>query len=224
MNTVDWPCIDTVFFDMDGTLLDLEYDNYIWLNAMPTMYAKLNKIPFLDAVKHIKNHIKIVSGTLDAYCFNYWSCYLGFDLLRLHKELKHKIAYRKNAESLLLFLKNKGYKVLLATNAHPDNVKLKFSALGLNKYLNEVHISHVYGAPKESNDFWHGVSKKAPFNQKSSLFIDDNLTVLRTAKKFGIDNLLAVSTPCSVSDAVSTHEFASIDDLGALIPKLNKSN
>ena len=27
---VDWDSIDTVLLDMDGTLLDLHFDNYFW--------------------------------------------------------------------------------------------------------------------------------------------------------------------------------------------------
>lgn len=28
----DWPQIDTVLLDMDGTLLDLEFDSHFWLS------------------------------------------------------------------------------------------------------------------------------------------------------------------------------------------------
>ena len=39
-----WPSIDTIMFDMDGTLLDLHFDNYFWLNLIPQQYAKNNGI------------------------------------------------------------------------------------------------------------------------------------------------------------------------------------
>ena len=34
-----WPAIDTIMFDMDGTLLDLHFDNYFWLILVPKNYA-----------------------------------------------------------------------------------------------------------------------------------------------------------------------------------------
>jgi 5'-nucleotidase len=31
----DWREIDTVLLDMDGTLLDLEFDSHFWLSLVP---------------------------------------------------------------------------------------------------------------------------------------------------------------------------------------------
>ena len=36
----DWNSIDTVFLDMDGTLLDLHFDNHFWLEYLPACYSK----------------------------------------------------------------------------------------------------------------------------------------------------------------------------------------
>ncbi|HBT55971.1 MAG TPA: haloacid dehalogenase, partial [Pseudomonas sp.] len=32
---LNWNAIDTVLLDMDGTLLDLHFDNHFWLEHMP---------------------------------------------------------------------------------------------------------------------------------------------------------------------------------------------
>ena len=36
---IDWHCIDTVLLDMDGTLLDLNYDNTLWNRVVPDRYC-----------------------------------------------------------------------------------------------------------------------------------------------------------------------------------------
>ena len=36
---VDWSNIDTVLLDMDGTLLDLHFDNFFWLQHLPECYV-----------------------------------------------------------------------------------------------------------------------------------------------------------------------------------------
>ena len=46
---IDWHNIDTVLFDMDGTLLDLHYDNYFWLHYLPEQYALLKHCPIDEA-------------------------------------------------------------------------------------------------------------------------------------------------------------------------------
>jgi len=42
--TLPWPDIDTVLLDMDGTLLDLHFDNHFWLELLPQRYAELHGI------------------------------------------------------------------------------------------------------------------------------------------------------------------------------------
>ncbi|QGP57140.1 GMP/IMP nucleotidase YrfG (plasmid) [Piscirickettsia salmonis] len=98
------------------------------------------------------------------------------------------------------------------------------SVLGLERYIDAVHISHQYGVAKESIEFWHAVQSEIPFDMKKSLFIDDSVTVLRTAKKYGISNLLAISTPCSKGEVTNTQEFTPVDNLGSLISKFHRLN
>ncbi len=38
--SIDWEHIDTVLVDMDGTLLDLAFDNFFWLELLPEHYAR----------------------------------------------------------------------------------------------------------------------------------------------------------------------------------------
>ena len=41
---VPWSEIDTVLVDMDGTLLDLAFDNFFWMDLIPSHYAKLHQL------------------------------------------------------------------------------------------------------------------------------------------------------------------------------------
>src|SRR5262249_52286268 len=47
--TLDWSRIDTVLLDMDGTLLDLEFDNVLWNHRLPQRYAEHHRITHDDA-------------------------------------------------------------------------------------------------------------------------------------------------------------------------------
>ena len=37
--------VDTILLDMDGTLLDLHFDNHFWLEHVPKCYANKHDIP-----------------------------------------------------------------------------------------------------------------------------------------------------------------------------------
>ena len=39
VETVDWSQLDTILLDMDGTLLDLEFDNHFWGTVIPERWA-----------------------------------------------------------------------------------------------------------------------------------------------------------------------------------------
>ena len=41
---IDWSQIDTVLLDMDGTLLDLRFDNHFWLELVPRRFAEMHGI------------------------------------------------------------------------------------------------------------------------------------------------------------------------------------
>ena len=39
---IDWTKIDNILLDMDGTVLDLSFDDYIWNYEVPKNLAKVN--------------------------------------------------------------------------------------------------------------------------------------------------------------------------------------
>ena len=41
---IDWNVIDTVLLDMDGTLLDLHFDNFFWMQHIPRVYAQTHDL------------------------------------------------------------------------------------------------------------------------------------------------------------------------------------
>ena len=69
----DWEDIDTVLLDMDGTLLDLHFDNHFWLEYVPQRYAEQHGISLDAAKQELMQRYRQVEGTLDWYCVDYWS-------------------------------------------------------------------------------------------------------------------------------------------------------
>src|SRR5690554_1180347 len=94
MHAPQWQQIDTVLLDMDGTLLDLHFDNYFWLTYVPQCYAKLRGISEAEALADLNKSFVGLVGTLDWYCLDFWADLTGLNILELKKDVAHKIAIR----------------------------------------------------------------------------------------------------------------------------------
>ena len=90
---IDWSTVDTVFLDMDGTLLDLHFDNHFWLDHVPRRYAEARGLPAEQARADLLSRYKSREGTLEWYCIDHWSQELGLDMegLRVEEKLQGRI-------------------------------------------------------------------------------------------------------------------------------------
>jgi len=72
LTTLDFSGIDTILLDMDGTLLDLHFDNHFWLDHLPRRYGEIAGLPEVQARKRLHDDYQSLRGTLNWYCLDYW--------------------------------------------------------------------------------------------------------------------------------------------------------
>ena len=94
---LNWAHIDSVLLDLDGTLLDLHYDNYFWNEFVPARYAQNHCLSVTDAKTKLSPRMLELQGTLDWYCVDFWSKELNLDILALKTELRHLMKLRPGA-------------------------------------------------------------------------------------------------------------------------------
>ena len=223
MPSLPWNQIDTVLLDMDGTLLDLHFDNQFWLEHLPQRYAELNGLSREAADAYLTPLLQAHVGKLSWYCLDFWSQQLSLSITDLKHEIAHLIALRPQAELFLQALRQAGKRVALITNAHRDSLDIKMEKVDLSPWLDRLISSHDYGYPKEEQAFWQSLQQDFAFDPARSLFIDDSLPILRSAQRFGVKHLLAVKQPDSQGPEKDTQEFAAVEQFSSLIQSLEQA-
>jgi len=203
---------------MDGTLLDLHFDNYFWHDLVPEHISRQSGISKEDAQTQVLMTSNRLRGTLDWYCLDYWTDELQLDLTKLKENIRNKISIRPHVEPLLGYLRQQKCRLLLVTNAHPFNLQLKLTETGIDEYFHNCISSHSLNLAKENAGFWGRLQDLEPFEPKRTLLIDDNLSVLHQARREGIKHLYGISKPDSQKPEVSSDDFPQIKDFRQLIP------
>lgn len=218
---MDYPSlqdIDTLLLDMDGTLLDLRFDNHFWVDHLPVRYGDIHGLEHELAHSHIVQELRNAEGTLNWYSTDHWSEQFDVDIMTLKKEVDHLIQYRAGTETFLEALKNHDHlKVLIVTDAHPEVLALKQMVTGLLDHVDDHHCSHNFGLPKRDIRFWHALNDVVGFNPETTMMIDDSPHVLDQCSAYGIQHLLCVEKPDSGRDHTHDHGFRLINDLSHLL-------
>ena len=215
---VDWAEIDTVLLDMDGTLLDLRYDNTLWNDLVPARYSQTHGIELAEARAALYTKMREIRGRLEFYCLDQWARFTKLDIIALHEELAHLIDYRPNAQRFLAALQHHGKQTALVTNAHRGSLEVKDAHSQLVPQLDIDVSSHDYGAPKEDVAFWHRLQLDHPFDPRRTLLIDDSATVLDAAADFGIVHLLTIEQPDSGRPPRDDLAHRAITDFAEIMP------
>ncbi|MEM9256459.1 MAG: GMP/IMP nucleotidase [Pseudomonadota bacterium] len=215
---IDWGDIDTVLLDMDGTLLDLRFDNYFWGEYLPRIYARHHSISESRSSLHLMKSFSSERGTLQWYCLDHWSERLNMDIPALKHKVRHLVRIRPYVMAFLRSLHSAPQKVLLVTNAHRKTLDIKLEQVDIAPWFDDIIVSHDLQAPKEQEAFWERLHRLHPFDPERTLLIDDTETVLESAHRFGIAHLLTLLQPDSGEQKRIQTRFPGIHHFDEIMP------
>ncbi len=188
-------CCETVMLDMDGTVLDLAFDNYMWLKHVPERYAAARGLAPEEARERLYARFRAMHGQLEWYCLDHWSDDLGLDIAELHREQNHRIGYLPGAEDFLAAVRERDVRLLLVTNSHMETLRIKDDVTDITAHFDAIYSSHEFGVPKERQEFWEALEEAEGFDTATTLFVDDTVRVLDSARNFGLTNLVEITHP-----------------------------
>jgi len=216
---LDWQDIHTVLLDLDGTLLDLHFDQHFWQQHLPRSYARKHGLRLAQAKAILIPMFADMEGHLEWYCLDYWSRRLGMDIVNMKAEVEHLIQVHPHVVSFLQAVRDSGKTVMLTTNADIGSMALKMARTGLSRYFDVMVSAHQLHVPKEQVRFWERLQGVESFLPQQTLLVDDNVSALASARAYGIRHLRAVTRPDSRDDhCVDSGGFEAIIDFSEIMP------
>ncbi|HEY9544556.1 MAG TPA: GMP/IMP nucleotidase [Solimonas sp.] len=213
---VNWQTADWVLLDMDGTVLDLAFDNYFWRELVPQRYALKHGLSLDAARAELAPRFSAVQHTLPWYCTDYWSDETGLDMASLKREIRDRITPIPGVEEFLRRVQRSGRHLWIVTNAHRDSWQLKLEHTGFRHYFERVISSHDFGYPKEDLRFWEAMRSAHDFDPQRSLFVDDSMPVLSSAEAYGIAQVIGIRKPDSGLPGRPIPSMRSVETLAEL--------
>ncbi len=214
---IDWTKVQTVLLDMDGTLLDLAYDNFFWRTHLPQVYARRHGVATAAAQRELLRRFAALEGRLEWYCLDYWSRELALDLRALKRDTAAQIRYLPGAQGFLARARARGLRLVLVTNAHPDTLAVKLQQTALASQLDAIHSSHEFAMPKEVPEFWQRLALRERFDPAHTVLVDDSLPVLRSARHHGVQGLVTIGVPDTTLPARHVDEFHCVARVADLV-------
>jgi HAD superfamily hydrolase (TIGR01509 family) len=208
---------------MDGTLLDLNFDNHFWQAHVPLRYAEAHGLSHEDARMELTARYHARAGSLEWYSVDFWETELEMDIMRLKEEVAHLIAVHPRVTDFLTAVRDAGKRVVLVTNAHHKSVTLKMARTGLRPHFDAIITSHELGLPKEDPAFWERLQARESFDRERSLLVDDSLPVLDSARSYGIRHLIAIVQPDTKQPPKATADYPAIASFAQILPASGKS-
>ncbi|MBF0627515.1 MAG: GMP/IMP nucleotidase [Magnetococcales bacterium] len=201
-----------VLLDMDGTLLDLHFDDFFFRRTVPAAYAAKEGLTVAQATEHVIHAYHQDRGTLAWYDLDHWSERLGLDILGLKETVAHMIRVHPHVLPFLEAVRASGRPIHLVTNAHPRSLAMKLERTPIGEYLTSAITSHEVGWAKEQAGFWPALRERLGFDPATTVLVDDSEPVLEAARVYGIGHLRQVLHPDSGAPPVSGGRFPAMID------------
>lgn len=215
---IDWNAIDTVLLDMDGTLLDLNFDNHFWQVHVPIRYAEARGMTAAAGREELMARYHARAGTLEWYSVDFWETELELDIMQLKEEVAHLIGVHPHVVDFLAAMRAAGKRVALVTNAHHKSLTLKMARTGLEPHFDFIVTSHELGLAKEDPLFWARLQQSFAFDPARSVLVDDSLPVLDSARSYGIRHLVSIRQPDTCKPAKDCGDYPAIASFAELMP------
>jgi putative hydrolase of the HAD superfamily len=151
-----------ISFDMDGTLIDPEFTDWVWHYGIPSLYAEKMRLS-LEAAKAyvLEEYRKVGEKALEWYDIKYWFQFFRLEesWRTLMKRFVEKIKVYPDVNPILERLYDR-YPIVLTSNAGKEFIEIEMEATGLGRYFNRIFsATSDFRQVKKTSDFYQNICR-----------------------------------------------------------------
>ena len=206
-----------ILSDLDGVILNLDYDIKFWESWLPEHVANQSNQNLEEIKTKIQAEIDTQRGTLNFYDLNYWDDLLNVDCIEIMKEQEEKCSYLEGSYEALQRLSNLQNPKHILTNGDPRAQEYKAETQDFLEFFDSIFYSMHTGYSKEQKEFWALARHNLNLDFEDAIFIDDDFKVVTAAIKVGIKKVIWITPGKNRVLQNGIETFPSLAELAATI-------
>jgi HAD superfamily hydrolase (TIGR01549 family) len=166
-----------ISFDMDGTLVDAEFTDWVWGHGIPTLYAGKAGLSLEEAKAFVtQEYLKVGEGAIEWYDIKYWFRFFQLEesWRGVMERYKDKIKVYPDVNHILERL-GRNFPLVLTSNAGREFIDIEMEATGLGRYFYRIFSATTdFGEVKKSADFYQQICQVLETRPQEIVHVGDH--------------------------------------------------
>ena len=207
---------EAIIFDLDGTIVN---DEFVWDQSLINVFSKeiISSNPYYGE-RGQNLSLKIQTILMN----NTFRSSLAFDsyyrlVLNDFSNNIEQVSVTPGFEEFATFLKNKGKRLLLATNSDFEITSRIIQGLKLNDYFDQIITADDISLPKPAPEIYELAIEKLQLDKSKVVVFEDSINGVLAAEEAGLNVLILLPNEFKPSDygskqRVFIEDFETITD------------
>lgn len=176
--------------DMDGTLVEPEFNELVWNYGIPRLYAEREKLGFTEAKEYVnREYQKVGDGAVEWYDIKFWFDRFGLpgSWQDLMAEFKDRVRLYPEVRGVLDDLR-KRYDLVLTSNSTREFIGMELGQSGLATHFKEIFsATSDFGQVKKTPEFFAHICELLKIRPEKLVHVGDHFDFDYLApKKLGV--------------------------------------